>query len=135
MSANSETITLNDPKQDVEKNVNDAASHAPASALTKDSESPSDPHLVQLEPADDPKCLSLWHKWLTVLAISSSSLCATFASSVVRSLLYFAFLHGAKRSARAGTNSRRSVTDARWATTHTGILHRGRPRARPAHDT
>ncbi|KAI0334806.1 MFS general substrate transporter [Cubamyces sp. BRFM 1775] len=79
MSANSETITLNDPKQDVEKNVNDAASQAPA--LAKESESPADPHLVQLEPADDPKCLSLWHKWLAVLAISSSSLCATFASS------------------------------------------------------
>ena len=84
MSANSETITLNDPKQDVEKNVNDAASQAPA--LAKESESPADAHLVQLEPADDPKCLSLWHKWLAVLAISSSSLCATFASSAVRPL-------------------------------------------------
>ncbi|OSC99125.1 MFS general substrate transporter [Trametes coccinea BRFM310] len=76
---NSETITLNDA--DVEKN-------AQAPALPKDEGNPDecpaesdDIHKVKLEPEDDPKCLSLWHKWLAVLTISVSSLCATFASS------------------------------------------------------
>ncbi len=41
---------------------------------------------VKLEPADDPKCLSLWHKWLAVLVICTSTLCVTFDSSVVRSV-------------------------------------------------
>ncbi|EIW61904.1 MFS general substrate transporter [Trametes versicolor FP-101664 SS1] len=80
MSAdNSETITLDDA--DVEK-------RAQAQALPKDSEDAADGSIaadayqVQLEPEDDPKSLSAWHKWLAVLVISSSSLCATFASSV-----------------------------------------------------
>ena len=83
MSAdNSETMTLDDA--DVEK-------RAQAQALPKDSEdaadgSTADSYQVQLEPEDDPKSLSAWHKWLAVLVISSSSLCATFASSVVCSL-------------------------------------------------
>ncbi|KAL7282085.1 hypothetical protein ACG7TL_003554 [Trametes sanguinea] len=62
---NSETITLNDA--DVEKN-------AQAPALPKGEGNPDecpaesdDIHQVKLEPEDDPKCLSLWHKWLACI--------------------------------------------------------------------
>ncbi|KAI9001160.1 MFS general substrate transporter [Trametes punicea] len=75
---NSETITLNDA--DVEKNAQAPA--LPKAEEGSPGDSPADMHLVKLEPEDDPKCLRLWHKWLAVLTISSSSLCATFASSV-----------------------------------------------------
>ncbi|KAI0637769.1 MFS general substrate transporter [Trametes polyzona] len=84
-SANSETITLNNDA-DVEKRG------AQAPALPEATEGKPEgagagagaesSYQVQLEPADDPKCLSAWHKWVAVLVISVSSLCATFASSV-----------------------------------------------------
>ncbi|KAI0723437.1 MFS transporter [Earliella scabrosa] len=81
MGSPSETVTLNDP--DVEKSAK-----APTEANKEVAEgvlppgARSDRHLVQLEPEDDPKCLPLWRKWLAVLVICVSSLCATFASSV-----------------------------------------------------
>ncbi|CDO74082.1 hypothetical protein BN946_scf185043.g132 [Trametes cinnabarina] len=74
---NSETITLSDA--DVEKNAQAPA--LPKDESTAANDFPADKYQVKLEPEDDPKCLSLWHKWLAVLTISSSSLCATFASS------------------------------------------------------
>ncbi|KAI0771478.1 MFS general substrate transporter [Trametes elegans] len=79
MSPNhSETITLSDA--DVESN----GAHPPPFSKEKSGEPPRSPddHQVQLEPADDPKNLPIWRKWLAVLVISVSSLCATFASSV-----------------------------------------------------
>ncbi|KAH9890572.1 MFS general substrate transporter [Cubamyces lactineus] len=53
-----------------------------APVLPIDAGSTSDPYRVKLETQDDPKSLPSWRKWLAVLIISSSSLCATFASSV-----------------------------------------------------
>lgn len=41
-----------------------------------------DEFLVTLEPQDDPKNIALFRKWLIVVIISTSSLCATCASSV-----------------------------------------------------
>ncbi|KAG2353275.1 MFS general substrate transporter [Suillus spraguei] len=42
----------------------------------------SDPHLVVLEPKDNPQNMSLFRRWLTVLIISSASLCVACASSI-----------------------------------------------------
>lgn len=42
-----------------------------------------DPYLVTLEPEDNPQCMSTLRRWAAVLVISSASLCATCASSVV----------------------------------------------------
>ena len=77
---NSETITLNEPGTDVEKSAQ-APTQGPDHNAEVDS---SDPYCCQLAPEDDPKHLPSWRKWLAVFAISSSSMCATFASSVVR---------------------------------------------------
>lgn len=41
-----------------------------------------DPHLVVLEPEDDPQNMSSFRRWLAVLIISSASLCVTCASSI-----------------------------------------------------
>ena len=87
-NGNSETVTLND--SDVEKKAQapvedkqeaDRASLGtdPGPGLSSD-----DPFLVQLEPEDNPCLLPTWRKWLAIMVISTSSLCATFASSVVR---------------------------------------------------
>ncbi|KAI9063366.1 MFS general substrate transporter [Trametes sanguinea] len=76
---NSETITLNDA--DVEKNAQAPALPKEEGSNPNEEPSADDVYQVKLEPEDDPKCLSLWHKWLAVLTISASSLCATFASS------------------------------------------------------
>ncbi|KAI0751317.1 MFS general substrate transporter [Daedaleopsis nitida] len=82
MGSRSETVTLTDP--DVEKapsaSVQKIEVGAEDGGLPLD-EKP-DPYLVHLEQEDDPKCLPLWRKWLAVIVISVSSLCATFASSV-----------------------------------------------------
>ncbi|KAI0773812.1 MFS transporter [Fomes fomentarius] len=75
MGSRSETATLSSNDRDVEKS-------APVPKKELEREEESDPYLVQLEPEDDPKRLALWRKWLAVLTISLSSLCATFASSV-----------------------------------------------------
>ena len=83
---NSETITLNEPGTDVEKSAQ-APTQGPDHKPEVDS---SDPYCCQLAPEDDPKHLPSWRKWLAVFAISSSSMCATFASSVVRHIpVYF----------------------------------------------
>jgi hypothetical protein len=42
-----------------------------------------DPFQVTLEPEDDPLNLSNVKKWITVLVISSASLCVTCSSSIV----------------------------------------------------
>lgn len=42
----------------------------------------SDSHLVVLEPEDNPQNMSLFRRWLTVLIISSASLCVACASSI-----------------------------------------------------
>ncbi|EIW63416.1 MFS general substrate transporter [Trametes versicolor FP-101664 SS1] len=60
---------------DVEK----SQAHAPVAG---DDGKASDAFEVKLEPADDPKFLSLWHKWLAVLVISTATLCVTFDSSM-----------------------------------------------------
>ncbi|TBU32157.1 MFS transporter [Dichomitus squalens] len=72
----SETNTLNDAT-DVEK-----AAQAPAAPKERTPSLEVDPYICQLDPADDPKTLAVWRKWVIVLTISASSLCATFASSV-----------------------------------------------------
>ncbi|KAF9236541.1 major facilitator superfamily domain-containing protein [Melanogaster broomeanus] len=41
-----------------------------------------DPHLVTLEPEDNPQNMSALRRWIAVLVISSASLCVTCASSV-----------------------------------------------------
>ncbi|KAG2111482.1 major facilitator superfamily domain-containing protein [Suillus clintonianus] len=41
-----------------------------------------DPHLVVLEPEDNPQNMSSFRRWLAVLIISSASLCVTCASSI-----------------------------------------------------
>ncbi|KAG2055312.1 MFS general substrate transporter [Suillus hirtellus] len=41
-----------------------------------------DPHLVVLEPQDNPQNMSLFRRWLAVLIISSASLCVTCDSSI-----------------------------------------------------
>ncbi|KIK94332.1 hypothetical protein PAXRUDRAFT_828105 [Paxillus rubicundulus Ve08.2h10] len=41
-----------------------------------------DPHLVTLQPEDDPQKMSALRRWISVLVISSASLCVTCASSV-----------------------------------------------------
>ena len=92
MSGNSETVTLNDI--DVEKKLPAPAQESIKQELDESQDlSPRDPFLVQLEPSENPCLLPLWRKWLAVAAISSSSLCATFASSVVRVVIYFGY-HG-----------------------------------------
>ena len=40
--------------------------------------------LVALDPQEDPKNISLLHKWIVVLVVSTSALCSTCASSMVR---------------------------------------------------
>lgn len=87
MGSRSETATLSSNNRDVEKS-------APVPEKEIEVEEESDPYLVQLEPEDDPKGLALWRKWLAVLTISLSSLCATFASSVVRSLNFTSSIIG-----------------------------------------
>jgi hypothetical protein len=47
------------------------------------SQNAEDPHLVVLEPEDDPQNKSLFRRWLAVLVISSAALCVTCASSIV----------------------------------------------------
>ncbi|KAG2032365.1 major facilitator superfamily domain-containing protein [Suillus americanus] len=42
-----------------------------------------DPHLVVLEPEDNPQNMSLFRRWLAVLIISSASLCAAFTEQGV----------------------------------------------------
>lgn len=44
----------------------------------------SDPYLVRLEGAEDPKSTPLFKKWLTICIICSAATCVTCASSVVR---------------------------------------------------
>ncbi|KAI9457362.1 major facilitator superfamily domain-containing protein [Boletus coccyginus] len=39
-------------------------------------------HLVALDPEDNPQCMPILRRWVTVLVISSASLCVTCASSV-----------------------------------------------------
>ncbi|RDX53096.1 MFS general substrate transporter [Lentinus brumalis] len=84
MGTNSETITLSDP--DIEKTGQAPKQPEPVSEGVQRSsgslDESSDPYCCTLAPEDDPKQLKLWRKWLAVLAISTSSLCATFASSV-----------------------------------------------------
>ncbi|KAG1727260.1 major facilitator superfamily domain-containing protein [Suillus paluster] len=41
-----------------------------------------DPHLVVLEPDDNPQNMSSFRRWLAVIVISSASLCVTCASSI-----------------------------------------------------
>ncbi|KAG1728568.1 major facilitator superfamily domain-containing protein [Suillus lakei] len=43
-----------------------------------------DPHLVVLEPEDNPQNMSSFRRWLAVLIISSASLCVTCASSIAK---------------------------------------------------
>ncbi|KAL1939904.1 hypothetical protein VTO73DRAFT_9604 [Trametes versicolor] len=76
-SKESEAISVSDA--DVEK----SGTQAPALPVPDgDDGEASDGFEVKLEPADDPKCLSLWHKWLAVLVLCTSTLCVTFDSSV-----------------------------------------------------
>lgn len=51
--------------------------HVSSSQNAKD-----DPHLVVLEPEDNPQNMSSFRRWLAVLIISSASLCVTCASSI-----------------------------------------------------
>ena len=45
--------------------------------------------LVHLDPPESPKHLSSWRKWIIVLVVSTSALCATCTSSMVRFCLCF----------------------------------------------
>ncbi|RPD61966.1 MFS transporter [Lentinus tigrinus ALCF2SS1-7] len=81
---NSETITLNDDIEKTGQTPKQVPDPEPEverrpSAGSVDS---SDPYCCSLAPEDDPKQLPAWRKWLAVIVISTSSLCATFASSV-----------------------------------------------------
>ncbi|KAI0721913.1 MFS transporter [Cerioporus squamosus] len=84
MASNSETITLNDSAADVEKTGQAPIGKQPETVKegSGSSVNAEDPYCCTLAPEDDPKQLKVWRKWLAVLAIASSSLCATFASSV-----------------------------------------------------
>ena len=55
--------------------------------------------LVSLDPPEDPKYFSLLRKWIIVWIVSSSALCSTSASSMVRvpRLDRFAFAHALSR--------------------------------------
>ncbi|KAI0374134.1 MFS general substrate transporter [Pilatotrama ljubarskyi] len=80
-SERAEATTLTDA--DVEKdNAQAAVLPGDEKTLEKRAGPTEDPYLVKLEPEDDPKCLSMWHKWLAVFAICTSTLCVTFDSSV-----------------------------------------------------
>lgn len=46
----------------------------------------ADPFEVTLDPADDPKNLPEWRKWAIIFVISTGTLCATSASSMVSAL-------------------------------------------------
>ncbi|OAX40792.1 MFS general substrate transporter [Rhizopogon vinicolor AM-OR11-026] len=48
----------------------------------QNAEASEDPHLVVLEPEDNPQNMSLFRRWLAVLVISSAALCVTCASSI-----------------------------------------------------
>ena len=124
---NSETITLNDPGNDVEKSVQ-APKQDPNEVERQPSESAgssvdsSDPYCCQLAPEDDPKQLRVWRKWLAVCAISSSSLCATFASSVVRHISSFVHCYPTQ-----------GLTECVCCEQLSGSVHGGRARARLAY--
>ncbi|KAI0630260.1 MFS general substrate transporter [Trametes polyzona] len=79
LSKESEAISVSDA--DVEKSGAQTPTLAPP-ADGNDGGASDDLYEVKLEPEDDPKCLGLWHKWLAVLVICTSTLCVTFDSSV-----------------------------------------------------
>ncbi|KAG1790796.1 major facilitator superfamily domain-containing protein [Suillus plorans] len=58
----------------------DAATIKTDVSASQDAE--GDPHLVVLEPQDNPQNMSLFRRWLAVLIISSASLCVTCDSSI-----------------------------------------------------
>jgi hypothetical protein len=55
----------------------------PSSSETTSLDTPS-PYEVSLDAADNPQELPLVRRWLAVLCISTSSICVTCASSMVR---------------------------------------------------
>ncbi|GJE84696.1 MFS general substrate transporter [Phanerochaete sordida] len=67
-------------EDDEEQNRKSAAPHASLAHSEKSKE--HDPYAVALEPAEDPKNLPEWRKWLVVVIISTGTLCATSASSM-----------------------------------------------------
>ncbi|KAF9219406.1 MFS general substrate transporter [Gyrodon lividus] len=60
--------------------------HTVEGAMDERTQSPTkeviDPHLVTLEPKDDPQNMSSLRRWIVVLIISSGSLCVACASSI-----------------------------------------------------
>lgn len=78
-SESTTSITIPVQNDRTEKNVPKETGQDPASA--------HDPFEVSLEPAEHPQNLSSFRKWLAVVIISSSGLCAASASSIVRDLL------------------------------------------------
>lgn len=80
-STSTASITIPVQIDQTEKNVSKEIGQDPASA--------PDPFQVFLEPTEHPQNLSSFRKWLAVIVISSSALCATSASSIVRNSLAF----------------------------------------------
>ena len=52
------------------------------------SEKGPSPWEVTLEKSEDPKTMVTWHKWATVLTVSSGAMCVTCASSMVGTACY-----------------------------------------------
>ncbi|KAG1763907.1 major facilitator superfamily domain-containing protein [Suillus placidus] len=60
----------------------DAATSTTETDVSSSQNAKDDPHLVVLEPEDNPQNMSSFRRWLAVLIISSASLCVTCASSI-----------------------------------------------------
>lgn len=81
----SETNTLSETDIEKRGQVPGLPKAAESDASSRAGAEPgADPYEVQLDPEDDPKRMPSWRKWVAVIVISCASLCATFASSVVR---------------------------------------------------
>ncbi|GJE92265.1 MFS general substrate transporter [Phanerochaete sordida] len=59
-----------------------AESEAPRTTAARKDEESKDPYEVVLDPADDPKNMNSFRKWVILLVICSGALCATCASSM-----------------------------------------------------
>lgn len=57
---------------------------SPVATIVKEPDSDKEQFLVALDANEDPKNISLLHKWVIVLVVSTSALCSTCASSMVR---------------------------------------------------
>ena len=66
---------------------NDEEQESPVPPTKTEKGKGHDPFEVILQPEDDPKNLPSWRKWLVIFVISTGTLCATSASSMVRNFV------------------------------------------------